>query len=519
MLETIDLDASISKRESKAILERIDLQLAQFQRDLRPAGSPLLVVFEGWDAAGKGLVLNRMLEPLDPRGFKVYNIKEPTDYERMYPALWRFWQTLPPRGGISIYNHSWYREVLQERVEEGLDAQGLQTSYEHIRTFERQLHDDGAIVVKFFLHIGKKEQAKRFSRLERNEAFAWKIGKPERRRHKKYGEYYDAAEDMLRETSTPYAPWTVIASTDENFAKVRVAETLLGAMQKAVERNADAKKSAVPVTPRRTSPLDRMDLSQTVSRDTYDDRLPWLQAELRRLQHVCYFKRRAAVLVFEGWDAGGKGGTIRRLTRQLDPRGYEVIPVAAPQGDEKARHYLWRFWRNLPKAGHLAIFDRSWYGRVLVERVEGFATQDEWQRAYREINEFETQIVESGAILIKFWLHISKDEQLNRFKTREQEPHKRWKITDEDWRNREKWEDYWGPVSDMLEQTSTAHGPWVIVEGNDKRFARLKVLETVAQRLSNALEGKPLKMPRTATKKKQRSMKSQEPTAPVQRAS
>lgn len=501
MLETIDLDASISKHESKALLEKIDLQVAQLQRDLRPSGSPLLIVFEGWDAAGKGLALNRMLEPLDPRGFKVYNVKAPTTTESMYPALRRFWLTVPPRGGISIYNHSWYREVLQERVEGGLNAQRLQEAYEHIRTFERQLHDDGAVVVKFFLHISKKEQAKRFKRLEKDEAFAWKIGKAERRRHKHYQQYYEATEDMLRETSSPYAPWTVIPATDDNFAKVRVAETLLAAMQTAVARHNTPTPLPVPVQPRRTSPLDRVDLSKTVAPEEYGAAMPKLQAELRRLQHVCYRKRRAVVLVFEGWDAAGKGGAIRRLTRQLDPRGYEVTPFSAPQGDERTHHYLWRFWRALPKAGHFAIFDRSWYGRVLVERVEGFAAPHEWQRAYREINEFESQIVESGAFLLKFWLHVSKDEQLKRFQQREAEPHKRWKITDEDWRNREKWEDYWGPVSDMLEQTSTAHGPWVIVEGNDKRFARLKILETLARRLALALDEKPITKPRTAEKK------------------
>ncbi len=494
MLETVDLDAAIPKRECKTILEGIDLQVAQLQRDLRPSGSPVLIVFEGWDGAGKGMVLNRMLEPLDPRGFKVYNIKEPTDAEKMFPALRRFWLTIPSRGGISIYNHSWYREVLQQCVEAKSDAKELE-AYEHIRTFERQLHDDGVVVVKYFLHISKKEQAKRFKRLEKDPAFAWKIGKPEKRRHKLYKEYFAASEDMLRETSTSYAPWTVIAATDDNFAKVRVAETLLSALQRAAERTNAPVASHVAASPRRTSPLNRVDLSATISREGYDDALPKLQNELRRLQHVCYFKRRAAVLVFEGWDAAGKGGTIRRLTRKLDPRGYEVVPVAAPQGEEKTHHYLWRFWRAMPKAGHLAIFDRSWYGRVLVERVEGFATFDEWQRAYREINEFETQIIESGAILMKFWMHISKEEQLNRFQLRAQLPHKQWKITDEDWRNREKWEDYWGPVSDMLEQTSTTHAPWVIVEGNDKLYGRVKVLETVAQRLSIALEGKSLKMP------------------------
>lgn len=493
MLETVNLDASITKRECKSILEQLDLQLAQLQRDLRPSGSPILVVFEGWDAAGKGVVLNRLLQPLDPRGFKVHNFKAPTPTERMYPPLRRFWLTIPQRGGMSIYNHSWYRDVLEQHVEGDLSKREIQATYERIRTFEHQLDDDGAVVVKFFFHISKEEQARRFKRLSKDPAFAWKIGKAERRRHKQYEAYYDAVETMLRETSTPYAQWTIVPSTDDNFAKVRVAETLLAAMQKALARERRPVLELPPSPPRRTSPLDRVDLNKTITLERYDEVLPQLQDEVRRLQHVCYFERRAAVLVFEGWDAAGKGGAIRRLTRNLDPRGYEVVPVAAPQGEEKTHHYLWRFWRALPKAGHLALFDRSWYGRVLVERVERFATPEEWQRAYREINEFETQLIESGAVLLKFWMHISKEEQLRRFQEREREPHKRWKITQEDWRNREKWEDYWDPVSDMLEHTSTARAPWTIVEGNDKRYARVKVIETVVQRLSRELEGKRVK--------------------------
>lgn len=487
MLETADLDARLTRKESKDALDRLDLELAQLQRDLQPDGCPVLVVFEGWDAAGKGSVLNRLLQPLDPRGYKVHNIKEPTVEERMHPALWRFWLTAPSRGSIAIYNHSWYRQVLNERVEGDGDETDLHQAYERIRTFERQLHDDGAVVVKFFLHISKKEQAKRFKSMAKDSAYAWKVGKAERRRHKKYAEYHQAVEDMLRETSTSYAPWTIVPATDENFADVMVAETLHAALKAALGGAERAVPSTVISAPRRTSPLDRVDLSVTIERKEYDKVLPKVQTELRRLQHQCYFERTPVIIVYEGTDASGKGGNIRRLTLGLDPRGYEVVPVGAPQGEERRRHYLWRFWSALPKAGHFTIFDRSWYGRVLVERVEGFAKPHEWERAYREINEFEQQLVEFGAVLVKFYLHISKDEQLNRFKERETLPHKRWKLTDEDWRNRERWVDYWDPVSDMIERTSTPHAPWIIIEGNDKRYARIKALRTVIDQLSTTL--------------------------------
>ena len=488
MLETIDLNAKLPKAEYRKTLEKLDLRLAQLQRDLRAARIPALALFEGWDAAGKGSVLSRLLQPLDPRGFKVHNVKLPTKEEKMRPPLRIFWLTLPAHGAIGIYNHSWYREVLDERVEGDGSGQALQSAYERLRVFERQLADDGMVIVKFFLHISKKEQAKRFKALSEDPAFAWKVGKAERRRHKRYEDYYQAAEDMLRETSTPYAPWTLVPATDERFALVKVAETLADAFENA-RRAGPAKSGRTPrKTRRRTSPLDRVDLTLSLSREEYEKQLPEFQAELRRLQHLCYVRRTPVIIAYEGWDAAGKGGNIRRLTRELDPRGYEVVSIGAPEGEEKTHHYLWRFWRALPKAGHLTVFDRTWYGRVMVERIEGFATPEEWGRAYREINEFEEQLVEFGTVVIKFWLHISKEEQLERFEARRETAHKQWKITDEDWRNREKWEDHWHAVSDMIERTSTVHAPWTIIEANDKCYARVKTLTVVTDRLKAALE-------------------------------
>lgn len=487
MLETVDLKATMDKDEYRKASEALDLRLPQLQRDLRAAHIPTIVVFEGWDAAGKGSVLSRLLLPLDPRGFKVHNITGASDEEKWRPPMRIFWLTLPAAGTIGIYNHSWYRQVLSERVEDDLSARALQSAYERIRVFERQLADDGMVIVKFFLHISKKEQSKRFKTLSEDPAFAWKVGKPERKRHKHYEDYYEAVEDMLRETSTAYAPWTVVPATDERFERIKVAETLADALDAARHRPKPKAVAPHKKSRRRTSPLDQVDVGQSLSREEYDRKLPELQGELRRLQHLCYVRRKPLIIAYEGWDAAGKGGNIRRLTRELDPRGYEVVSIGAPEGEEKTHHYLWRFWRALPKAGHITIFDRTWYGRVLVERIEGFATHDEWNRAYREINEFEEQVVRFGSVLVKFWLHISKEEQLQRFKAREETPFKRWKITDEDWRNRERWDDYWDAVSDMIERTSTVHAPWTIVEANDKLYARIKAITVVVDRLKAAL--------------------------------
>lgn len=491
MLETVDLKAKLGKADYKAAMERLDLHLAQLQRDLRTAGVPVMVVFEGWDASGKGSVLGRILQAFDPRGFKVHNINPATQQEQYWPPMARFWNLTPADGQIAIYNHSWYREVLNDRVENGVSARALQEANERIRVFERQLSDDGAVIVKFFLHIDKKEQSRRFRKLRKDPAYAWKVGKDERRRHKLYSQYAGAVEDMLRETSTPCAPWALVPATDDRFARVTVAETLAAAFERALttRKPHPAAKKKAPAR-RRTSPLDRVDLTAALDEKQYDERMEELQHELRRLQHLCYRERVPVTIVYEGWDAAGKGGNIRRLLAELDPRGYEVVPIGAPVGDERTHHYLWRFWRALPKAGHFTVFDRSWYGRVMVERIERFATPGEWDRAYREINEFEEQLVEFGAVVIKFWLHISKDEQLARFEARQNTPHKRWKITEEDWRNRERWNDYWAAVSEMIERTSTIGAPWTIIAGDDKKYARVQALQTVVDRVSERLKAR-----------------------------
>jgi polyphosphate kinase 2 (PPK2 family) len=236
--------------------------------------------------------------------------------------------------------------------------------------------------------------------------------------------------------------------------------------------------------------LETVDLSKTLTREEYVRELIRNQLQLRLLAYQLYVQKRPLVIVYEGWDAGGKGGNIKRITEKLDPRGYEVYPIAAPQGEDKTHHYLWRFWRRLrpPDEKQILIFDRSWYGRVMVERLEGFCTEEEWKRAYREINEFERQLVDFGTILAKFWIQISKEEQLERFEARSETPYKAWKLTDEDWRNREKWDLYEEAISDMILKTSTLTAPWTIVEGNCKWYARVKALRTLVHLLSEELD-------------------------------
>jgi polyphosphate:AMP phosphotransferase len=455
---------------------------------MKQARIPAVIVLEGWQAAGKGDVLNRILQPLDPRGFRVWNVHHSTELELMFPTLRRFWLNLPRKGTIGIFNHSWYRLILDASI----DTNRIPVPdnlIDRIRAFERQLTDYGAVILKFFFHITREEQAKRFDKLEKDPAYSWKVGKDERRQNKRYKTYAAKFDQIVEGSHHEAAPWCLVPSTDWRYATVQMSEAIAAAFEAAVEgKRGDAPTpSTAPPKPVTARPLEAVDLSAAVDDDSYDKQLPRLQKRLRRLQHVCYRQRVPVVLVYEGWDAAGKGGNIRRLTRDLDPRGYHVYGIGAPEGEERDQHYLWRFWRGVPKAGHFAIFDRSWYGRVLVERVEGFATAEEWQRSYDEINDFERELTEDGAIICKFWIHISSEEQLARFEARQRTPHKRWKITEDDWRNREKWDAYYEAATEMIARTSTKAAPWTVVAGNDKRHARLTALRTVNKRVAAAL--------------------------------
>ena len=496
MLENIDLTRKLDKVEYKKLLPALEVKLGELQRKARELKVPVIIVFEGWDAAGKGTLINKLILSLDPRGCTVYPTNPPTEEERLRPFLWRFWMKTPERGRIAVFDRSWYGRVLVERVDKLIKKNSWQKSYESINAFERQLADAGNIIIKFYLHISKEVQKKRFRKLLKNPATAWKVSKEDWRHHKQYRKYLAAVEDMLGKTGKPWAPWTVVESHDERYATEKVFRTVVESLEEALAKVARARKAAEkapahkPAKPERVegSILDKVDLSVALTKVEYEKQLEELQQRMWELEHEIYKRRVPVIITYEGWDAAGKGGNIKRLVRTMDPRGYEVVPIAAPNDVEKDHHYLWRFWIRFPKAGHIAIFDRTWYGRVLVERVEGFCREDDWKRAYTEINEMEEQFVDFGGVLVKLWIHIDKNEQLKRFQLRQKDPHKQWKITDEDWRNREKWDAYKQAVDEMLVRTSTVYAPWTVVEADSKYYARIKTLKSVIAAVEKRLK-------------------------------
>lgn len=502
MLEKIDLTKKMGKEEYKEQMEKLEVQLGKLQRECRERKIPVMIAFEGYDAAGKGVQIGRLIQGLDPRGFEVHAVKKETEEEKMHPFMWRFWTKTPERGRIAIYDTSWYRRVLVDRFDGKVSEEEIPADYDSIRAFEKQLTDDGMVIVKLFLAIDKKEQKKRFEKLLESKETAWRVSREDMKRNKEFAKYEQMNEEMLRKTDSDYAPWNIIEATDKRYASVKIYRAVIHALELAVakaEQQTIAEQLKMAEQPRNAAQLQEMDaetgirkekvfsesilakadLTKTMTKEVYKERLKELQNKMERLHGELYRRRIPVVLGFEGWDAGGKGGAIKRLTERMDPRGYVVNPTASPNDIERAHHYLWRFWRAMPKAGHIAIFDRTWYGRVMVERIEGFCTTKEWQRAYKEINDMEQDLVNAGAIVLKFWMQIDKDEQAARFKARQENPEKQWKITEEDWRNREKWEQYEDAVNEMLIRTSTPQAPWIVVEGNCKYYARIKVLESV----------------------------------------
>ena len=492
MLEMVDLKKELSKKEFKKKMPDLERRVSELQRECKDKNIPTILVFEGLEAAGKGTCINRLMRPLDPRGFKVNPIHPPSDIENMWPFLIRFWKLLPARGRLSIFDRSWYDRVLGQRVKKDVGKSECATAYDEILAFERQQVDDGAVIVKFWLHIGKKEQAKRFTALEKVKAASWKVGKDEWKQHKQYEKYIKAAEEMIERTNTAGAPWMVIEANDKEYAILKIFEVLVTTWENALKTAASAAKKVaehdVPdLSTHNITVLSKLDLTQKLAKEEYSEEIGNLKDKIRLLEYEIYRRRIPVVICYEGCDAAGKGGNIKRVTENLDPRGYEVIPIAAPTKEELAHHYLWRFANCLPKAGHITIFDRTWYGRVMVERIEGFCSKEAWQRAYREINEFEAHLANFGAVIVKFWLHIDQDEQLRRFKERQKIAWKQWKLTDEDWRNRKKWPQYEVAINDMLSKCSTTYAPWTIIEANDKYFARVKALRTVVQAIEKRL--------------------------------
>ena len=494
MLEKIDLSKKVDKKTYRRVMDEAEEKLGLLQRECKDAGIPVILVFEGMGAAGKGVQINRLIQALDPRGFDVYACDRPTEDEQMRPFLWRYWTKTPAKGRIAVFDRSWYRSVQVDRFDGLTPEDKLGDAYQDILSFEKQLCDDGTVIMKFFLYIDKDEQKRRFKKLEGSKETSWRVTDEDWNRNKYFGRYLKMNEEMLEKTDTDYAPWVIIEAVDKDYAALKIASTVMDRLEYELEHSRpEEEKTAqgqeAKIRERfKNGVLSGIDLSKSLTEEEYKTRLKKLQKRLAELHSELYRLRIPVVIGFEGWDAGGKGGAIKRLTSNLDPRGYRVNPTAAPNDIEKVHHYLWRFWNNVPKAGHIAIFDRTWYGRVMVERIEGFCSEAEWRRAYQEINEMESHMANAGAVVLKFWLHIDKDEQERRFRERQANPAKQWKITDEDWRNREKWDQYEEAVNEMLIRTSTTYAPWIVVEGNDKRYARVKVLQTVVDALEKKIK-------------------------------
>jgi len=487
--------SSIAKKDYDARVADLRRDLVQLQVDLQKSPFKIVLILAGVDGAGRGDAINTLMGWLDPRGVETFSFRQSSDEESERPLMWKFWRHLPVAGRIGIYVGSWYTQTLHEEASGKKALAELDHELRRIRHFERLLADNGTLVIKVWFHLTKLEQRERLRTWAADPSTAWRVTEDQRRAHRIYDRLARTAEHIIGETDRPGAEWSRINAADPRNRNLALGEVLLKRFRPHRKR-VGALLAKPPTKPKRVialrpdgrQRLAQLDLDQSLNSKTYEERREKWLGRLNGAVRRAAAAGRSIIFVFEGADAAGKGGAIRRLTSAIDARDYRVVPVAKPTDEEKAHHYLWRFWRQVPRDGHVTIYDRSWYGRVLVERIEGFCHPHEWRRAYEEINDFEEQLVEHGTIVIKFWLHISKAEQLQRFRSREQTAYKQHKINDEDWRNRRQWAAYETAVGDMLALTDNEHAPWHLVPANNKRFARLEVLRTSCRRITTALD-------------------------------
>ena len=479
-------DKSNLKAEIKALREKL---LAQ-QQLVRSSALPVIVLVEGWAAAGKGSLINELISEIDPR---FYNVTSPAivpQSEERYPFLYPYAKAIPENGKIMFYDSGWMDGAVYKYLRREITKKQYKEIIRSVNEFERQLRDGGYLVLKLFLHIGREEQKERLAALRDNYETEWRVSENDLWQHQEYNLFRETYEEFMEETGK-LLPWHILDGTRRRQSSRDALRLLTDAIDEGLEKGRYVGKPFKEEFDLLTMPkLSEIDLSPVIEEKEYKKELDRLQARLGELHNTIYRKKIPVILCYEGWDAAGKGGNIRRVARPLDPRGFDVIPIASPEPHELNRQYLWRFWTRLPRSGHICIFDRTWYGRVMVERLEGFCKEDDWKRAFNEINEFERQLTDWGAVVLKFWIQIDQDTQLARFTDRQNTPEKQWKLTEEDWRNREKWPQYEEAINEMLQKTSTENAPWFIIESNDKKYARIKTLKIIIKALEKACEGR-----------------------------
>lgn len=492
MFESAELGHKIDRKTFQNLVPALRTQLLDAQYEtLRKRDSSVIILISGVDGSGKNETINQLYSWMDPRHLSTLAFADPSEEERNRPFMWRFWRALPAKGKIGIFANSWYLHPISDRIQKKIKFAEMTEILDEINRFEAMLVNEGALVLKFWFHLSKTAQYKRLKNLEKDPRNAWRVTKREWDRTKTYDSLQTVAEHVLRATNKAYAPWTIVEGTDDNYRSLTVAKIISDAIRSHLSKK---EKIPIPVAPPIIPSIDcrtvltHLNISPKLNRAAYEKELAKWQSKLSQLVRSPRFtSQHSLVLAFEGADAAGKGGAIRRVVTAMDAQQYQIVPIAAPTDEELSQPYLWRFWRHIPRTGRVTLFDRTWYGRVLVERVEGYCQQDDWLRAYTEINDFEHSLSKSGAIIVKFWLQISKDEQLARFKERENSSFKRFKITEEDWRNREQWDVYAQAVCDMVERTSTVRAPWTLIPSDNKYHARIEVLRTVCERIEAAI--------------------------------
>ncbi|MBQ9388521.1 MAG: phosphate--AMP phosphotransferase [Lachnospiraceae bacterium] len=484
--EFVRPEDGLSKEERKEAVKKYKKDFTALLNPLKESKIPVIVLVEGWASSGKGYLINELISEIDPRFFSVFSLDTAQDSHR-YPFIYPYYCAIPENGKMLFMDSGWLSQTVEDCVNGRLAAAEREKRLRSINNFERQMKNNGCVVLKLFINCSKKKQKKTQENLLSDKNTRWRISEKDLAQNDRYGEYQKEYDYWMNATSI--TPWHILDSDSKGTVIYDAFKLLYDTIKASIENgkfDAPPYEEAFTLSDPLPS-LDKCDTGAFLDDETYKKELKKLQKDISELHNIIYRKKIPFVICYEGWDAAGKGGNIRRLAKPLDPRGFDTYPIASPEPHEKARHHLWRFWTKIPRTGHVAIFDRTWYGRVMVERIEGFCSENEWRRAYNEINEFEKELSDWGAVVIKFWIQIDKDTQLQRFTERQNTPEKQWKITDEDWRNREKWDKYEEAVNDMLKRTSTAFAPWHIIESYDKKYARIKALRIVRDAMKKAV--------------------------------